>query len=146
MSADIRPMPEWLSFRRIADVPFETCMATLDSWQRTGRSGEPRTSHSLLDGPIEHDSATGTCRIQVRLARTPLRPYQRMRLNIDRWSPSSTALELIPCGRVRPTAAYFRAGHLLLDALIRSLPPSRAPISAGPATTDHRARTTTPQP
>jgi hypothetical protein len=146
MSADIRPVPEWLSFRRIADVPFETCMATLDSWQRTERSGEPRTSHSLLDGPIEYDRATGSCRIQVRLARAPLRPHQRMRLNIDRWSPSSTALELIPCGRVRPTAAYFRAGHLLLDSLIRSLPPSRAPIGAGPATTGHRAGTTTPQP
>ena len=121
-------------------------MATLDSWQRTGRSGEPPTSHSLLDGPIEYDRVTGTCQIQVRLARAPLRPHQRMRLNIDRWSPSSTAFELIPRGRVRPTAAYFRAGHLLLDSLIRSLPPSRAPISAGPATTDHRARTTTPQP
>jgi hypothetical protein len=30
-------------------------------------------------------------------------------------------VELIPCGRVRPTAAYFRAGHLLLDLLTRSL-------------------------
>ena len=44
-----------------------------------------------------------------------------MRLNIDRWSSSSIALELIPCGRVRPTAAYFRAGHLLLDSLAHSL-------------------------
>jgi hypothetical protein len=45
-----------------------------------------------------------------------------MRLNIDRSSrPSSTALELIPCGRVRATASYFRAGHLLLDLLIHSL-------------------------
>jgi hypothetical protein len=35
-----------------------------------------------------------------------------MRLNIDRWSSSSTALELIPCGRVRSTAAYFRAGRI----------------------------------
>jgi hypothetical protein len=45
-----------------------------------------------------------------------------MRLNLDRWSrPSSTALELIPRGRVRATASYFRAGHLLLDLLTRSL-------------------------
>jgi hypothetical protein len=45
-----------------------------------------------------------------------------MRLNIDCWSrPSSTALELIPCGHVRATASYFRAGHLLLDLLTRSL-------------------------
>jgi hypothetical protein len=137
MSAGIRPVPGWLSFRRIADVPFETCVAALDSWRRTRHGGEPRTGRSLLDGPIEYDSASGTCRIQVRLAQAPLRPHQRLRLDIDRWSPSSTALELIPCGRVRPTAAYFRAGHLLLDSLIRSLPPSRAPISAGPATTDH---------
>jgi hypothetical protein len=131
MSAGIRPVPGWLSFRRIADVPFETCVATLDSWQRTGRGGERRAGPGLLRGPIEYDSATGTCRIQVRLARAPLRPYQRMRLDIDRWSPS-TALELIPSGRVRPTAAYFRAGHLFLDSLIRSLPPSNAPIGAGP--------------
>ena len=126
MSAGIKPVPGWLSFRRIADVPFQTCVATLDRWQRTGHGGELRAGPSLLRGPIEYDSATGTCRIQVRLARGPLRPYQRMRLDIDRWS-SSTALELIPCGRVRPTAAYFRAGHLFLDSLIRSLPPSRAP-------------------
>jgi hypothetical protein len=44
-----------------------------------------------------------------------------MRLDIDRWSSSSTALELIPRGRVRPTAAYFRAGHLLLGSLTHSL-------------------------
>jgi hypothetical protein len=131
MSAGIRPVPGWLSFRRIADVPFETCVATLDSWQRTGHGGELRVGNSLLRGPIEYDSATGTCRIQIRLARASLRPYQRMRLDIDRWS-SSTALELIPTGRVRPAAAYFRAGHLFLDSLIRSLPPSRPPIGAGP--------------
>jgi hypothetical protein len=60
-----------------------------------------------------------------------------MRLDIDRWSSSSTALELIPCGRVRPTAAYFGAGHLLLDLLIRSLPqhlpPAHARDTAGSA-------------
>jgi hypothetical protein len=46
-----------------------------------------------------------------------------MRLNIDRWSgpAARTALELIPGTRVRPAAAYFRAGHLLLDALTRRL-------------------------
>ena len=72
--------------------------------------------------PIKHDRDSGTHQIQVRLARGPLRPLLRMRLNIDRWSPSTTALELIPAGRIRPTAAYFRAGHLLLDTLARSLP------------------------
>ena len=46
-----------------------------------------------------------------------------MRLEVERWSASSarTALELIPCQRVRPTAAYFRSGHLLLDSLTHSL-------------------------
>jgi hypothetical protein len=46
-----------------------------------------------------------------------------MRLDIDRWSrlSSTTALELFPDQRVRPTAAYFRAGHLLLDSLTQSL-------------------------
>ena len=102
------------------DVPFETCVAALDSWQRTGQY-ELRVGESLLRGPVENDRETGTRRIQVRLARGSLRPLLRMRLDIDRWSASSTAVELIPCGRVRPTAAYFRAGHLLLDLLTRSL-------------------------
>ncbi|HEY6309843.1 MAG TPA: hypothetical protein VIY52_03420 [Streptosporangiaceae bacterium] len=109
------------SFRRIVDVPFETCLAALDSWQRTELGGELRFGDSLLRGPVEHDRDSGTCRIQARLARGPLRPLLRMRLDIDRRSASSAAVELIPCGRVRPTAAYFRAGHLLLDALTRSL-------------------------
>jgi hypothetical protein len=109
-----------LSFRRIMDVPFETCVAALDGWQRTG-DYELRVGESLLRGPVEHDREMGTRRIQVRLARGSLRPPLRMRLDIDRWSASSIAVELIPCGRVRPTAAYFRAGHLLLDLLTRSL-------------------------
>jgi len=144
MSASTVPARGWLSFRRIIDVPFETCVAALDRGQRTGRSGGLRFGDSLLRGPIERDRGSGTCQIRVRLARGPLRPLLRMRLDIDRWSASSTALELIPCGRVRPTAAYFRAGHLLLDSLTRSLlqpPPSaharatasqpHAPIGSG---------------
>jgi hypothetical protein len=58
-----------------------------------------------------------------------------MRLDIDRWSASSAVAELIPCGRVQPAAAYFRAGHLLLDLLTRSLlqylPAADARDSAG---------------
>jgi len=127
MSVGIPPVPAWLSFRRIVDVPFETCVAALDGWQHTAQGGEVQVGQSLLRARIEHDHNTGTCRIQVRLARARLRPHLRMRLDIDRWS-SSTALELIPCGPVRPTAAYFRAGHLLLDSLIRSLPHSCASI------------------
>ncbi len=122
MSADLAPARRPLSFRRVVDVPFETCLAALDPLHRTGQEGELRFGYSLLHGPIEHDHASGTCRIQVRLARGPLRPLLRMRLDLDRWSSSSTAVELIPGERVRPTAAYFRAGHLLLDSLTRVLP------------------------
>ena len=111
----------WLSFQRIVDIPFEACVAALESWQREGYDGALQIGHSRLRGPVEHDRDSGTCRVDVRLARGPLRPLLRMRLNIDRWSSSSTALELIPCGRVRATASYFRAGHLLLDLLTHSL-------------------------
>ena len=58
----------------------------------------------------------------MRLARGPLRPPVRMRLEIEPWSPTATALELIPCQQVRPSAAYFAAGHRLLDSLTRPLP------------------------
>jgi hypothetical protein len=111
----------WLSFPRIIDVPFEICVATLESWQRTGQDGELRIGQSRLRWPIEHDREYGTCRIEVGLARGPLRPPLRMRLEIARWSPSRTALELIPGRLVRPTADYFRSGHLLLDSLAHSL-------------------------
>ena len=121
MNAGTCPVPGRLPFRRIVEIPFEACLAAVESGQRTGPDGELRIGESRLRGPIEHDRDSGTRRIEVRLARGPLRPLLRMRLNIDRWSSSSTALELIPCGRVRPTAAYFRAGHLLLDSLARSL-------------------------
>ena len=120
MSASMVPGGGSRSFRRIMGVPFETCVAALDSWQPTGYC-ELRVGGSLLRGPVEHDREVGTRRIQVRLARGSLRPLLRMRLDIDRWSASSTVVELIPCGRVGPTAAYFRAGHLLLDLLTRSL-------------------------
>jgi hypothetical protein len=116
------PVLSSLSFWRIVDVPFETCVAVYDSWLRTGHGGELRFGGSQLLGPVEHDRDLGTRRIQVRLARGPMYPMLRMRLDIDRWSSSSTALELIPRRLVQPTANYFRAGHLLLDSLIRSLP------------------------
>lgn len=120
MSASMVPVRRSLSFRRIVDVAFETCLAALDSGQCTGPD-ELRVGESLVSGPVDHDRETGTRRIQVRLRRGPLRPPLGMRLDIDRWSASCTAVELIPCGRVRPTAAYFRACHLLLDVLTRSL-------------------------
>ena len=112
----------WLSFQRIVDIPFEACVAALESWQREGYDGALRIGHSRLRGPVEHDRDSGTCRVDVRLARGPLRPLLRMRLDIDCWSPSSsTALELIPGRLVRATASYFQAGHLLLDSLSHSL-------------------------
>jgi hypothetical protein len=51
----------------------------------------------------------------------------RMRLDIDRWSSSSTALELVPGRLVRPTADYFRAGRLLLESLTTSVRQYREP-------------------
>ncbi len=119
MTGQLADLP---SFRRIADIPFDTYMAALDSWQITRRDGELRLGHGLLRGPVERDQHSGTFRIEVRLARGPLRPPVRMRLEFEPWSPTATALELIPCQRVRPSAAYFAAGHRLLDSLTRTLP------------------------
>jgi len=45
-----------------------------------------------------------------------------MRLDIAPWYTGATALELIPCQRVRPSAAYVAAGHRLLEFLTRTLP------------------------
>ena len=38
--------PGWLSFRRIVDIPFETCVAALESWRREGRGGGLQAGHS----------------------------------------------------------------------------------------------------
>jgi len=139
--------PGGLSFRRIVGIPFETCVAALESWRLQGHGSELHVGQSRLRGPIEHDRGSGTCRVEVLLARGPLRPPLRMRLNLDCWSrPSGTALELIPCGRVRATASYFRAGHLLLDLLAHSLQLEQAihaldlPSGESPAAT-HGTRT-----
>ena len=123
MSAGRCSAANWLSFPRIIDIPFNICVAALEGWQRTGQGGELHIGHGLLRWPIERDHDRCACRIGVGLARGPLRPPRRMRLDISCWSPSSsrTVLELIPSQRVRPTAAYFRSGHLLLDSLTQSL-------------------------
>ena len=122
MSKGMCPVARELTFRRIVDIPFGTCVAALESYCR-GHDGEHRIGRSRLSGPIRHDRDGGTLRFEVRLSRGRLRPALRMRLDIDRWSRLSswTALELLPDQRVRPTAAYFRAGHLLLDSLTQSL-------------------------
>jgi hypothetical protein len=113
-----------LAFRRVVDIPVETFVAALQDWERTGQQSDLHIGHSRIRGPIEHDPDSGTFRIEVRLARGRLRPPLPMRLEVDRWtwSPARTVLELIPCKLVRPTAAYFRAGHLLLDSLTHLLP------------------------
>lgn len=109
------------TFRRIVDIPFETCVAAVANWPGTIPHTGLHTGQSVPRGPIEHGRGPGTCQIEVRLARGPLRPPLPMRLNLDRWSgpAARTALELIPGRRIRPTAAYLRAGHLLLDSLTR---------------------------
>jgi hypothetical protein len=127
----------WVSFRRIVDVPFGTCVVALESGQLTGHDAGRRAGQPLVCGPVEHDRDAGTCAVQVRLARGPLRPVLRMRLQADHWSsaPPRTALELIPSGRARPSAAYFRAGHLLLDQLAHSL---ADPLPAPSRTAEHQ--------
>ena len=119
--ADMASMVSPVSFWRIVAVPFGTWVVALERWQLNGHDGELRLGQSLLRGPVGRDRHLGTCCIEVRLSRGPLRPSVRMRLDIDRWSATSTALQLIPCQRVRPSAAYFRAGHHLLDSLTSAL-------------------------
>ena len=140
-----RQLADLLSFRRIADIPFESYMAALDSWQLTGHDGELRLGNNLLRAPIERDYHAGTYRIEVRLARGLLLPPVRMRLDIEPWSPTVTALELIPCQRVRPSAAYFAAGHRLLDSLTRT-PPARVPAQRRPDQDHLRAAVSTGHP
>ena len=130
-------LADLLSFPRIADIPFDAYMARLESWL-TGYDDELRLGDSLLRGPMERDHHFDTCRIEVRLSRGPLRPPVRMRLDIEPWSPTATALELIPCQRVRPSAGYFAAGHHLLDSLTRPLP-ARVPTQQRPDQDDLRA-------
>ena len=111
-----------VSFGRIVAVPFATWVAALERWQLTGHDGQLRLGQSLLRGSAEHDRHFRTCYIEARLARGPLRPPVRMRLGIDQWSATSTALELIPCRNIRPSPAYLRAGRALLDCLTHALP------------------------
>jgi hypothetical protein len=139
-NADTCSAAGWLSFRRIVDIPFGVCLAAIESWQHTGQDGNLHLGQSVLHGPVERDPDSGTCQIQVRLARRPLRPPLLMRLDIDRLSAARTALELIPGKRVRPTAGYFRAGHRLLDSLTSALPAcartASGATSAGPSPAD----------
>jgi hypothetical protein len=123
MSGGVGFAVSWLSFPPTIDIPFKMCVAALESWQRTGQGGELQIGRSQLRWPIEQDHDRCACRIGIGLGRGPLRPPRRMRLDLSCWSPSSsrTVLELIPNQRVRPAAAYFRSGHLLLDSFTHSL-------------------------
>ena len=128
------PVAGPLSFWRLVPGPFAAWLAALDRWQLTGHDGRLRVGRSVLRGPVGHDPRFGTCRVEVRLARARLRPRVRMQLHLDHWSATATAVELIPCGHVRPSAAYFRAGRALLDTLtgaVAASPP--VPRWAGPA-------------
>ena len=130
-SADMSAVVDPLSFWRITRVPFAAWLAALERWQLTGHGSELRFGNSQLRGPTEHDPHFGTCQIEVRLARGALRRPLRMRLDIDHWSATSTALTLIPCQRVRPGTAYFQGGRRLLDSLTREVqahPPAQQPL------------------
>jgi hypothetical protein len=118
---DVPPLANLLSFREISDIPFDTYMAAFESCHLNGHDGELHLGKSLLRGPIKRDQHLGTWQIEVSLSRGPLRRPVRMRLVIAPWSPSATALELIPCQQVRRSAAYYAAGHRLLDSLTRTL-------------------------
>jgi hypothetical protein len=148
-SADIC-LVDSLSFWRIVHIPFGTWLAELERWQLTVPNNELRLGQSVLRGPAEHDHHSGTCQIQAHLDRGPLRPSARMRLDIDRWSPTATALTLMPCQHIRPTAAYFQAGHHLLTSLTRALPqPAATRPHPGRQEQDicrHRQLATTPAP
>ena len=55
-----RQLTDLLSFQRIVHIPFDACMAALESWQLTGHGGELRLGKSVLRGPAERDPDLGT--------------------------------------------------------------------------------------
>lgn len=115
-------LADLLSFRRIEGTACEAYLAMLKGWQLTGDDSELCLGGSLLRGPVEHDQFFGIWRVEVRLARGRLRRPVRMRLEIAPWHGGATVLELIPCQRVRPGAAYLAAGGRLLDCLTGTRP------------------------
>jgi len=56
----------WLSFPRIIDIPFERCVAVLESWQRTGHGSELHIGPSLLRWPSSRIATAA--RAESRLA------------------------------------------------------------------------------
>src|ERR1700722_9425342 len=111
-----------MSFREIADIPFDAYMAALDSWQLTGHRGELRLGHRLLRGPAERGS--------------PLRYHaDRGALGLRAAAPSGADAardRALVAHRHRPRThpvptgeaerSLLRGGHRLLDSLTRPLP------------------------
>ena len=108
----------WLSYRRIVDVPFRTCVAALDRGQLTGPDGGPDLVCGSAARPGQRE-LQGPGPPAPRAAAPPAVDAAAGRPLVLR--APRIALELIPCGPVRPGAAYFRAGHQLLDSLARWL-------------------------
>jgi hypothetical protein len=108
----------WLSYRRIVDVPFRTCVAALDSGQLTKPDGGPDLLSGSAARPGQRD-LQGPVRLPRRAAAPPAADAAAGRLLVLR--APRIALELIPCGPVRPGVAYFLVGHQLLDSLARWL-------------------------
>jgi hypothetical protein len=48
----------WLSFQRVVDIPFEACVAALESWRREGCGGALPAGRSRWRGPVEHDQGS----------------------------------------------------------------------------------------
>jgi hypothetical protein len=95
-----------LSFRRIAGIPFDAYMAALGTWRLTGHDGRLRLGKTPLRGPIKRDRHFGTCRIEVCLARGPLRPPVgcAWKSNPGRPPPPpSTSSRASGCGPTRAT-------------------------------------------
>ena len=121
MSAEI----EAVAFTRLVDIPFEQCVAALETWwliEGTG-PGQKGGAQSHLVGDLERPLGTGGCRIGVRLARRAPWPGSLMELEVWPWSSSRglTLLELVPRRTVNPSRRYFQAGHAFLDMLIEAL-------------------------
>ncbi len=70
------------------------------------------------------DAEVAEPRTAVEVPRGRFRRPWRMQLRLTPWWPgarSRTLVELVPCGKVVPTARYFDAGHRLLDEVADGL-------------------------
>ena len=62
-------------------------------------------------------AAPSSCVLAIELRPGRLRRRVPMEIQVSRWSPRFTKLEMIPLRRLRPTPRYFRAGNRVLDAV-----------------------------